>query len=141
MNWGMRIVVGLGAFMLFIVCATVYMVSSDTDTLVEEDYYEKGLSYDEVYDRKQNLQDDDAKPIIQLVNDTLSIVFKTEGIKGTLDFKRSSDGSLDKTIPLYTATKLFKLPVSSLKKGNWSLEINWESHNTKYIDTQSIFIK
>ena len=141
MNWGMRIVVGLGAFMQLIVCATVYMVSSDTDTLVEEDYYEKGLSYDEVYDRKQNLQDDDAKPIIQLVNDTLSIVFKTEGIKGTLDFKRSSDGSLDKTIPLYTATKLFKLPVSSLKKGNWSLEINWESHNTKYIDTQSIFIK
>ena len=141
MNWGTRIVVGLGAFMLFIVCATVYMVSSDTDTLVEEDYYEKGLSYDEVYDRKQNLQDDDAKPIIQLVNDTLSIVFKTEGIKGTLDFKRSSDGSLDKTIPLYTATKLFKLPVSSLKKGNWSLEINWESHHTKYIETQSLFIK
>ena len=71
MNWGTKIVLGLGTFMIFIVCAAIYMVSNDTDTLEEDDYYEKGLSYDDVYDRKQNMQDDDAKPTIQILNDTL----------------------------------------------------------------------
>lgn len=141
MNWGVRIILGLGTFMLFIICATIYMVSSDTDTLVEDDYYEKSLRYDAVYDRKQNLLDDKAQPAIQIVNDTLLIRFKTERIAGSIDFKRPSDGSLDKTIPLYTSTNIFKLPLSTLKRGNWSLEINWESNNRKYMDTQSIFIK
>lgn len=140
MNWGMKIVLGLGSFMLFIICATIYMVTSDSDTLIDDDYYEKSLTYDEVYDRKQNLQDDNARPAVQLVNDTLSIVFKSEQIKGNLNLTRPSDAKLDKVIPLYTTTNVFKLPVSTLEKGNWSLEINWESHNKKYVDNQSIFI-
>lgn len=140
MNWGTKIVLGLGSFMIFIICASVYMVSSDTDTLEEDDYYEKGLSYDDVYDRKQNMQDDDAKPKVQIVNDTLSIVFKSQQIKGNLNLKRPSDGSLDKVIPLFTNTNVYKLPVTTLTKGNWALEINWESNNRKYVDNQSIYI-
>lgn len=141
MNWGTKIVLGLGSFMVFIVCVVVYMVNKDSDTLIEDDYYEKGLSYDDVFNRKQNVQDDDAQPTLLLENDTLSIVFKSEQIKGDLNLMRPSDGDLDKTIPLYTATNTFKLPLNTLTKGSWSLEINWESQNKKYVDTQLIFIK
>ena len=140
MNWGTKIVLGLGTFMIFIVCAAIYMVSNDTDTLEEDDYYEKGLSYDDVYDRKQNMQDDDAKPTIQILNDTLSIVFKSQQIKGNLNLKRPSDGSLDKVIPLFTSTNVYKLPVTTLTKGNWAMEINWEKKKKKYVDNQSIYI-
>lgn len=117
------------------------MISKDTDTLVDDDYYENSLTYDDVYDRKQNLQDDNAKPIVRLENDTLLIVFKTENIKGDLIFKRPSDGNLDKKIPFYSNSNEFKLPVSTLARGNWAIEINWESGNRKYIDNQSIFIQ
>lgn len=141
MNWGTKIIIGMGAFMLFIVCSVLYMVNKDSDTLIDDDYYEKGLVYDDVYDRKQNLQDDSAKPTIAIVNDTLSILFKSEQIKGNLSLKRPSDGGLDKNIPLLTTTDVFKIPVSTLEKGNWLLELTWESHNRKYADTQSIFIK
>jgi len=140
MNWGAKIVIGLGSFMLFIVCVTIYMVNKDSDTLLEDDYYEKGLTYDDVFDRKQNLQDDNAQPILKLENDTLSIIFKSDNIKGDLNFIRPSDGNLDKVIPLFTTTNTFKLPLATLAKGSWSLEINWESHNKKYIDTQTLFI-
>lgn len=140
MNWGLKIVVGLGSFMIFIICSVFYMVSHDSDTLIEDDYYEKGLTYDETYDRKQNLEDDHAKPNVQVVNDTMTIVFKTNQVKGNLSFKRPSDGKLDKDIPLFTNTNIFKLPVSTLTKGNWALEITWESDNRKYIDNQSVFI-
>lgn len=141
MNWGTKIIIGMGAFMLFIVCSVLYMVNKDSDTLIDDDYYEKGLVYDDVYDRKQNLQDDSAKPTITIVNDTLSILFKSAQIKGNLSLKRPSDGGLDKNIPLLTTTDVFKIPVSTLEKGNWLLELTWESHNRKYADTQSIFIK
>lgn len=141
MNWGMKIVVGLATFMLFIVAAGIYMVSHDSDSLIEEDYYEKGLSYDNVYERKQNLVDDDAKPVVKIDRDTLLIYFTRANNKGELSFKRPSDGDLDRKIPFVTVTERFVLPISSFTKGNWTLEISWESNNKTYIDTRPLYIQ
>ena len=46
MNWGVKITIALALFMVLIVSFGIYMVSNDTDTLVAEDYYERGLNYD-----------------------------------------------------------------------------------------------
>ncbi|NGM60390.1 hypothetical protein G5B30_00535 [Sphingobacterium sp. SGG-5] len=141
MNWGIKIVVGLATFMLFIIGAGVYMITQDSDSLLDEDYYEKSLVYDEVYERKQNVVDDRAKPIVRLEQDTLAIVFTSPGNEGQLSFKRPSDGQLDKKIPLYTATEVFKLPISSFTKGSWLLEISWENEHKTYIDTRTVYIQ
>lgn len=141
MNWGMKIVVGLGTFMLLIASAGIYMVSKDTDTLVDDDYYEKGLAYDDVYKRKQNTLDDGARPRLQLEGDTLSILFIGDINKGELSFKRPSDGKLDLKIPFYTASNVFRLPLSTFLKGNWTLELNWESKERSYTDSQSLFLQ
>ncbi len=141
MNWGLRIVVGLGTFMLLIMGAGIYMVSHDTDSLVDEDYYEKSLSYDDVYKRKQNVIDDDVKPKLQLDGDTLTIVFKGDINKGEVNFKRPSDGNLDLKVPFYTQSNTFRLPVSTFSKGNWTLEVVWEHNTRAYFDNQSLFIQ
>lgn len=141
MNWGMKIVVGLGTFMLFVIGAGIYMVSQDTDSLIDDDYYEKGLTYDEVYNRKQNLIDDAAKPRLSIQSDTLSIWFVGTENRGELNFKRPSDGSMDLKIPFYTATNVFKLPISTFSRGSWILELTWESNKRGYTDTQSLFLQ
>lgn len=141
MNWGIKIVVGLATFMLFIVAAGVYMVSQDSDSLIEDDYYEKGLSYDDVYQRKQNLVDDVAKPDVKVDKDTLFVSFASVNNRGEFIFKRPSDGNLDKKIPFSTTTGLFVLPISSFSRGNWSLEISWESNGRTYIDTRALYIQ
>ena len=141
MNWGMKIVVGLAAFMIFIVSVGVYMVSRDTDTLLDDDYYEKGLTYDDVYQRKQNLVDDGAKPALKVDRDTLFITFVQYDNKGEIFFRRPSDGSLDQKIPFATSTNVFALPIASFSKGNWSLEITWESNRKPYVDTRPLFIQ
>ena len=141
MNWGLKIVVGLATFMLFIVGAGVYMITQDSDSLLDEDYYEKGLVYDEVYARKQHLVDDHAKPDVQLQQDTLTIVFTSSGNKGYLSFKRPSDSRQDKKVPLYTATEVFKLPINSFAKGSWLLEISWENNQRTYIDTRTVYMQ
>lgn len=140
MNWGVKIIVGLGAFMLFIICAAIYMVTSDSDSLVEEDYYEKSLSYDEVYERKQNLLDDNANPTVVVRNDTLFVQFISEQINGDLSLKRPSDKRMDKVYALHTTTDTFELPVHNLTKGRWTLEINWESEGKKYAVSQAVFL-
>ena len=59
MNWGTKIVIALASFMVLIVSFGVYMVSTDTDSLVAEDYYERGLNYDRLraVDSVQQTQD------------------------------------------------------------------------------------
>ena len=48
MSWGAKIVIALALFIALIVSFGIYMVSSDTDSLVAEDYYERGLNYDQL---------------------------------------------------------------------------------------------
>ena len=141
MNWGNKIVVGMASFMLFIVGSGIYMVTHDSDSLIDENYYENSLTYNEVYDSKKNLLDDQAKPILTLQNDTLTLQFVGENNQGTLTFKRPSDGSLDKEIPFYTKDKEFKLPVSSFTKGNWAIEISWKQGDKNYLHSQALYIQ
>lgn len=141
MNWGTKIVVGLGSFILFIICAGVYMVTKNSDSLVDENYYENSLEYDKIYTSQQNLIDDAAKPKVTIGKDTLVIEFVTDNNKGNLTFKRPSDGDLDKIIPFSTRNSIFKLPISSFKKGNWSLEISWRQNEKTYLHHQPLYIQ
>ena len=141
MNWGNKIIVGMASFILFIVGSGIYMVTKDSDSLIDENYYENSLTYDQVYDSKQNLVQDHAKPVLDVQNDTLTIHFVGENNKGTLTFKRPSDGTLDKEIPFYTQQKHFKLPISSFVKGNWALEISWKQGDKSYLHSQDLYIQ
>ncbi|MGN0002375.1 MAG: FixH family protein [Sphingobacterium composti] len=141
MNWGNKIILGLGSFMLFIVITVIYMVSKDSDTLIDDNYYEASLSYDEVYASKQNLLRDDAKPILKVQHDTLTISFVDVNNEGTILFKRPSDGALDINFPFTTKDKVFKMPIASFKKGNWNVEISWKHNNVNYIHNQPLYIQ
>ncbi|WDF67751.1 FixH family protein [Sphingobacterium oryzagri] len=139
MNWGIKIIVGLGTFMLFIVGMGVYMVQKDTDSLEEINYYEKSLAYDQVYERKQNMLLDRAQPSIVLVGDTLRITFDKARNRGKLTFKRPADRQLDLAIPFSTQDSYYQLPLTTFVKGNWHLEIAWESGDRSYIFDQLLY--
>jgi|SRR5690606_1440429 len=139
MNWGLKIVLGLGAFIIFIVSAGIYMVTQNTDTLEDEDYYEKSLSYDEVYKRKQNLLNDGFRPTIGVRNDTLYITFVESQNRGDLIFKRPSDSMLDMTLPFATESQHYRLPIGSFAKGSWRLEVSWKQGETLYISDHNLY--
>lgn len=140
MNWGLRIVVGLGSFMIFIIGMVVYMLSKDTDSLEDRDYYEKSLTYDVVYDKKKNLVDDGAKPTVLVRSDTLVITFKKANNQGALNFKRPADAKLDQSISFETATDVYRLPVSDFQRGSWTMEIDWKGQGKNYISSHPVFL-
>jgi len=140
MNWGYKIVFGLGAFMLFIIAAAIYMVSQDTDSLVETDYYEKSLSYDETIQKKENLLKDQTKPTVMVKADTLILQFTGAGNQGLLLFKRSDENKGDKEVPFATQTQVFKLPLSTFKSGSWNLDVDWKHQQISYLSHHQLFV-
>lgn len=141
MNWGNKIILGLGTFMLFIVGACIYMITKDSDSLIDENYYESSLTYDKVYDSKKNLLDDHAKPILIVRNDTLSVEFMSLENKGSISFKRPSDGKMDKVMPFDTSSLELLFPIASWAKGNWTVEISWEHGGKSYFHNQALYLQ
>lgn len=120
--------------MIAIVAAGVYMVSKNTDSLVESDYYEQGINFDEVYLRRQNLLTHKAQPEVRISGDSLQIRFKHQGNEGQLYLFRPSEKALDTRIPFSVDGDYFWTDIGALKTGSWELQLIWQSgeHDFQY---------
>lgn len=139
MNWGTKIVLGLGLFMAFIITLVVFMIRSNSDDLVDTDYYEKGIEYDKDYVRKNQVVIDNADPVIT-VNGDLNIVFKNP-VSGTIHFTHPSDQTKDRSMPINSGTENeITLPLDSFSKGHWKVILEWKSSGKSYLYDKSIII-
>lgn len=138
MNWGTKIFVSLAVFMLCIAGAGIYMVSHNSDSLEEDDYYEQGLNYDQAYEKKQNVLRMKESPAIEIKSDTLYIRFAANNNTGKLLFRKPSDNKLDKELPFHTASNLFILPISTFDKGMWNLYIDWKNGGKDFLFEQNV---
>lgn len=140
MNWGLKIVMALALFMVLIVSFGVYMVSQNTDTLEEYDYYEKGLDFDAVYERRQNLNVHHATPEVTIAADTLKIRFKHDSNAGELLLRRPSDHTQDTKIPLVVKGREYRLPLVTFSRGAWDLRLEWEAAGVPYGYEKRLFL-
>lgn len=140
MNWGVKIVIFLAAFMIFIIGSVIYMISTDTDGLEENDYYEQALNYDDTYDRKQNTRDDKAEPTLKIEEGELKIDFTASIKKGNLVLRRLSDRSKDQNIDFSTDEKTYYVDLSKLDSGMWMCILTWENKGKEYLFEEDIFL-
>ena len=141
MNWGTKIVLGMAAFMLFILGMVAYMFKVNDDTLVEEDYYEKGIAYNKEYEAKKNVLTDEATPNIEIHQGELLIKLKEEATY-QLKLMRPSSARLDVKLEGKTndAEYSIKINTARLEKGLWSLHLEWQSGNRNYLYTKDIML-
>jgi hypothetical protein len=140
MNWGTKIVLGMVAFMLFIIAMVVYMFSvHGNDALVDKDYYEKGINYNQEYDAKQNVADDGAEPIISINSSQLTIQLK-DSAAFELKLQRPSTVKDDILIKGNTlgSSNLLQLNTTNMAKGLWFLELKWNSNSKEYLFKKNI---
>ena len=137
MNWGKGIVIGLAAFMSFVVFLVVLMFRAPDDSY-DKDYYEKGLSYDKEYTQKQNVLDDNAKPEITFEGAKLMILFKAIE-SGKLTLYRPSDNKLDQVFDL--KHQQTEINTNDLAKGEWKLIAEWNYSGKSYLYEQNVFIQ
>ena len=139
MNWGTKLLIGMGSFMAFIITLAVLMIRSGSDDLVDKDYYQKGIEYDKDYDRKSQMQKDQAEPEIS-IGDSIRIVFN-KPMTGTVRFLHPSDNKKDHIVSLNSGiAKEVALSLSDIAKGHWKLIIEWKSDAKEYLFEKSITI-
>ncbi len=137
MNWGKGLVIGLGAFMIFITVLVVQMFRTAEDS-IEKDYYEKSLNYDVDYDQMQQVITDKAQPEVKQNDEFLNINFAAID-SGTVIFKRPSDSKKDQIFAI--DQKQIQLPKTGFEKGEWRIIIRWTADNKKYLYQTNLFMR
>lgn len=120
----MTFIVSLGAVMI--------MRNSD-DALIENDYYEKGITYDQDYRAKQAAIDDMVLPAVHTNDHGVTITFPVP-VKYQLICRRLSDYHMDKTFNGFTdEDRDIRIPKGVLQTGPWLLRIQYTAENKNYL--------
>ena len=142
MNWGTKIVLGMAAFMFFIVAMVVYMFKvHGNDALVEDDYYEKGISYDLDYKAIYSVFADGAEPKINISASQLVIQLK-DSVGYELKLKCASAAKADVKESGHTVgqANLILLNKAKFRKGLWFLELRWINNGKNYLFKKDIVL-
>src|SRR5690606_31660473 len=140
MNWGVKIFITLLTFIIAAVSTGVYMVSQDHDSLVDDDYYEKGLSYDTEYEDKSNVQQLSMKPEFIVEGHVLKIQFKQASNKGRIKLQRTADSSQDQLVDFNISNSEYTLPLDRFQEGEWKLFLQWESRGISFLVEENMTI-
>lgn len=138
MNWGTKLILGMATFMTFIIVLASLMMTSKNDDLVESDYYEKGINYDQEYQKKDNVKQHRAVPEILIEKDSVTITFR-QPAKGKAKLIRTADKELDQEMEIKTDDLYqFRFPVKGMHSGLWKLQLDWISGETAYLFEKEI---
>ena len=133
-------VIGMFAFIIF-------SFSVNTD-LVENDYYQKGLDYQQQINRIKNTRQ--LAQSIQFSYDkqnndyviTAPANSSLSAISGVVVFFRPSDKTQDKRIPLrFDSNGVFRYSLSGFSKGYWRIKIFWNIGQNEYFNEDSLYLK
>lgn len=145
MNWGKALAIGMAVFMVFIVVMGVMMFRS-TDSLEEDNYYEKGLQHDEMYERLQNNQKlpREAEATFSADGKELQIEFPQVPlpIRAEILLIKPNDKRQDQKalIEIDEGGSLLRIiGVEQLSSGIWQVQMNWQSAEKKYHFETQIF--
>ena len=140
MNWGKKLVIGMAVFMTFIITlGTMMIMRNDEDSLVEQNYYEKGQNYNKEFQQKQDAADDRLLPKISTSNSALTIVFPVQ-VKYHLICRRPSDAAMDQTLSGTTADGTIAIQSGTLKSGPWSVRIEYVVEGKNYLFEDEIIM-
>lgn len=137
MNWGWRITIVYSLFALSMIGAVVYSTTLDVN-LVEENYYEKEVSYQQVITKKENAIRDAATFEVNVVGDSVVVFFPTEVVQGKAYFIRAADVNNDKKFELKVVNGRQVFSKELFKPGSYDLQIDWKGNEAEYYWEQKI---
>ena len=133
MNWGWKITILLGSFVLFMSYLVYRTFNTDFD-LVAEDYYAKELIFQDQINSGNASESLDVPLIVAL--EKRHIVFKFPGgppDSGEILIYRPSDASLDRTLTVEAdSSGIQYYSYKDLQPGFYKLQVKWNKSNVSY---------
>ncbi|MEO8173161.1 MAG: FixH family protein [Sediminibacterium sp.] len=144
MNWGYKLTV---TFIIFagMIGYLVYRSMNTHFDLVEKDYYESELKYQEVIDGFKNTSKLSKAP--DLLQSGKNIILqmpdemKNTLVTGTIQIYCSYNAAQDKTIPIQPDSNGLQVISPSLQTGIYTAKLSWTSTNINYYTEQKIVIQ
>lgn len=145
MNWGHKIAIVIVIFLVGMV-SMVYFALQQTNEMIDDQYYQKEMAYQQVIDAQQNLQDisDD-----NLVSQTMyEMVFtlptgtyeKLE--KGNIELIRNDSKSKDVQLAIVpNGSNRRVIAKSTLSKGIYKARIRWTSDKKEFYKEESVYVQ
>ncbi len=125
-NWGHKLVFFMVLFMVFIV-VMVYKIGSQQVDLVDKNYYEKGIQYQEEINKFNASDSIQYQIVFNKEQKEISFVTNVSNLEGTVYFYRPSDAKLDFNIPFKLNERgEFSYSLSDLKSGTWKVTFEWK---------------
>jgi len=136
MNWGKGILITIIVFLAGTAIMIIIAVNSEYD-LVANNYYEKGIKYQEKIDKINRTNALPEKPLIEFLENTVSVsmprMFTAEKIKGELIFYRPSNAGKDFKMPLQLDSEnKMMINTDKLEKGFWKVQLEWNIETAQY---------
>lgn len=139
MNWGKGIVIGMVAFVTFIVTLSCLMFKVPADEY-DKQYYEKGLAFDHEYRLERQVTIDHAQPLITQAKGLIYIQFIAPSA-GKVNFTSNVGKTNDRVFELRTDSSNMAIIASEkLLTGRYSVAINWASGNHNYLYKQDLYV-
>ena len=128
--------------------AMVMYVSFQDFQLVEKDYYQKDLAYQNQIDRIERTNKLEQKPSIEISTETGNIFVKfpvenNKNIEGTIKFFKPSNSRYDFEIPIEIDSLGIQEIIINSKKmipGFWKVNLNWKVDSVEYFSQEPLMI-
>ncbi len=145
MSWGYRVVIIIGTFVIGILTMVYISMQQDID-MIDDQYYDKELKYQQVIDAKRNLQEFNDSVLVTQENGQITIKIPagaaTQIQNGRIEFLRPSDKTKDKIVTLSQGSPGWaSLPEAELTRGLYRLRAQWQSAGKEFYDERDVFIK
>ncbi len=143
-NWGKSLVVGMLAFMSFILYMVITMSTDKkySHDLVTESYYAKEMAYQTEIDAETNTNALKEKIQGKKTTEGWLLSFPSElhpaKITGKVFLYRPSNKQLDFDFPLVLSGSNLLIPDKQLIDGRWNITVEFEYDNTSYLYKKSI---
>lgn len=140
MNWGKGIIIGMAAFIGFILFLVISLMQHKVD-LVSEDYYQQELDYDQHYDAVSVYQSSGEKISVNITDDLLQLHIPPTMQEDSLfiHLKRPDNELLDLQLATHGLPQA-AIPLKQLQKGRYELMVSGKLNAKKFIYEDNVTI-
>lgn len=143
-NFGTGLFIGAALFMTFVVVLVIKITQTDVP-LVEENYYEKGVKYQQTIDNRAAANELINIQAIKGSNQSTIVAINKNTINDTLWakalFYRPSDPTMDFSIDVMLIdTLVYPINADKLGKGKWTIKLSWQQNNQQFNKEQDVIL-
>ena len=139
MNWGWRIAIFYGSFVVMMVGMVILAFQQDFD-LVADNYYEQEIAYQGRIDQLNNAATDGQRVAVNSSSETVQLAFASAVTEVKVHFFRPSDDTMDLLLEEASVASEMNVSTERFTKGKYLVKVEWKANDKTYFQETDLFV-